>query len=81
MDVVMAADVVYEPEYFQPLVDALSFVAPTPEISVYLAYRPRNPNGPKFFDMLGEVFHYETLERPNPEQCANVTIYKCTRRV
>ena len=42
---------------------------------VLLSYRPRHPDGQRFFDAMDEHFTTETLIRPDPGDMANVSIY------
>ena len=44
-----------------------------------LAYRPRHPDGQRFFDHMAEDFVCETLPRPDAEDMANISVY-CFRR-
>jgi predicted nicotinamide N-methyase len=77
-DVVIAADVVYEPECFHAL--ATTFVTLCSRVRDcvgYLAYRPRHPDGQLFFDELSAHFVCEPLVFP-PASSKGITIFKLT---
>jgi predicted nicotinamide N-methyase len=74
VDLVLAADVVYEPECFEPLLKTLRALATTRETTVLLAYRPRHPDGSVFFERVAEFFDVTVVARPD-HAMTNVTLY------
>lgn len=80
-DVLIMADVVYDPRFYDALLDTCLRLVPEGSLlEIYWAFRMRHEDNQLFVDSFQRHFETAVLPRDGDTFCANVTVYRCCRR-
>lgn len=85
LDMLVMSDVVYDPQFYEPLVASLSNLVTSSDILCIMAHRHRHPEDHKFFDLLQRAGFDLADIRHNPSEalqhaCQDVRLLRIERR-